>query len=40
MGQGERHVLEFTLEYPGQYMFQHAGALAELGWMGLFEATL
>jgi len=40
MGQGERHVLEFTLEYPGQYMFHaHQSELAELGWMGLFEAT-
>jgi manganese oxidase len=40
MGQGERHVLEFTLDYPGQYMFHaHQSELAELGWMGLFEAT-
>lgn len=40
MGQGERHVLEFTPEYPGQYMFHaHQSELAELGWMGLFEAT-
>lgn len=40
MGQGERHVLEFTLEYPGQYMFHaHQSELAELGWMGFFEAT-
>ncbi|MDQ3929116.1 MAG: multicopper oxidase domain-containing protein [Chloroflexota bacterium] len=40
MGQGERHVLEFTLEYPGKYMFHaHQSELAELGWMGFFEAT-
>jgi FtsP/CotA-like multicopper oxidase with cupredoxin domain len=40
MGQGERHVLEFTLEYPGQYMFHaHQSELAELGWMGFFEAS-
>jgi FtsP/CotA-like multicopper oxidase with cupredoxin domain len=40
MGQGERHVLEFTLEYTGQYMFHaHQSELAELGWMGFFEAT-
>jgi FtsP/CotA-like multicopper oxidase with cupredoxin domain len=40
MGQGERHVLEFTLEYPGPYMFHaHQSELAELGWMGFFEAT-
>ncbi len=39
MGQGERHVLEFALEYPGQYMFHaHQSELAELGWMGMFEA--
>ncbi len=41
MGQGERHVLEFVLEYPGQYMFHaHQSELAELGWMGFFEATV
>lgn len=40
MGQGERHVLEFTLEYPGKYMFHaHQSEFAELGWMGFFEAT-
>ncbi|MCC6190931.1 MAG: multicopper oxidase domain-containing protein [Anaerolineales bacterium] len=38
--QGERAVLEFTLDYPGQYMFHaHQSELAELGWMGLFEAV-
>ena len=38
--QGERAVLEFTLDYPGQYMFHaHQSELAELGWMGMFEAT-
>lgn len=40
MGQGERHILEFTLEYPGKYMFHaHQSEFAELGWMGFFEAT-
>jgi FtsP/CotA-like multicopper oxidase with cupredoxin domain len=40
MCQGERHVLEFAFDYPGQYMFHaHQSELAELGWMGLFEAT-
>jgi FtsP/CotA-like multicopper oxidase with cupredoxin domain len=39
MCQGERHVLEFTLDYPGQYMFHaHQSELAELGWVGMFEA--
>ncbi len=40
MSQGERHILEFRLEYPGQYMFHaHQSEFAELGWMGLFEAV-
>lgn len=40
MGQGERHILEFTFEYPGQYMFHaHQSEFAELGWMGMFEAA-
>ncbi len=39
MSQGERHILEFTLEYPGQYMFHaHQSEFAELGWVGMFEA--
>ncbi len=40
MGQGERHVLEFRLEYPGQYMFHaHQSEFSELGWLGIFEAS-
>jgi len=40
MGQGERHVLEFTLDSPGQYMFHaHQSEFAELGWVGFFEAA-
>ncbi|MBM4422632.1 MAG: copper oxidase [Chloroflexi bacterium] len=40
MGQGERHILEFTVEYPGRYMFHaHQSELAELGWLGMFHAT-
>jgi len=40
MGQGERHVLEFVLENPGHHMFHaHQSELAELGWMGMFNAT-
>ena len=40
MGQGERHILEFTLEHPGRFMFHaHQSEFAELGWMGMFEAT-
>jgi FtsP/CotA-like multicopper oxidase with cupredoxin domain len=40
MCQGERHILEFRLEYPGRYMFHaHQSEFAELGWMGFFEAV-
>jgi FtsP/CotA-like multicopper oxidase with cupredoxin domain len=40
LGQGERAVLELTLDSPGQYMFHaHQSELAELGWMGMFEAA-
>lgn len=40
MGQGERAVLEFELDYPGQYMFHaHQSEFAELGWVGMFEAS-
>ena len=40
MGQGERAVLEFTLDQPGKYMFHaHQSEFAELGWTGFFEAT-
>jgi FtsP/CotA-like multicopper oxidase with cupredoxin domain len=39
-GQGERGILEFSLKYPGKYMFHaHQSEFAELGWLGLFEAT-
>jgi FtsP/CotA-like multicopper oxidase with cupredoxin domain len=38
--QGERAILEFTLDEPGQYMFHaHQSELAELGWMGVFEVV-
>ncbi len=40
MGQGERAVLEFTLDEPGKYMFHaHQSEFAELGWIGFFEAV-
>jgi FtsP/CotA-like multicopper oxidase with cupredoxin domain len=39
MCQGERHVLEFTLQNPGLHMFHaHQSEFAELGWMGFFDA--
>jgi FtsP/CotA-like multicopper oxidase with cupredoxin domain len=38
MGQGERHILEFTYERTGKFMFHaHQSEFAELGWMGLFD---
>nr|MBA2353748.1 multicopper oxidase domain-containing protein [Acidobacteriota bacterium] len=40
LGQGERAVLETRFRYPGRFMFHaHQSEFAELGWMGLFEAT-
>ncbi len=40
MGQGERHILEFSFTYPGQYMFHaHQSEFSELGWLGIFEAS-
>ncbi len=38
--QGERHVLEFTYEDTGNFMFHaHQSEFAELGWMGVFNVT-
>ena len=38
--QGERAILETRFRYPGQFMFHaHQSEFAELGWMGLFEAS-
>ena len=40
MGQGERHILEFTYDQPGKFMFHaHQSEFAELGWMGLFDVN-
>nr|MBA2565198.1 multicopper oxidase domain-containing protein [Gemmatimonadota bacterium] len=39
--QGERHVLELTLEEPGDYMFHaHQSEFTELGWSGFFRAAV
>ncbi|MBI4512889.1 MAG: multicopper oxidase domain-containing protein [Gemmatimonadetes bacterium] len=39
MCQGERHILEFTLERPGLHLFHaHQSEFAELGWLGFFDA--
>jgi manganese oxidase len=38
MGTAERHILEFSFKYPGQYMFHpHQDYMAEAGCMGLFD---
>lgn len=38
MGQGERHILEFTYQATGKFMFHaHQSEFAELGWMGVFD---
>ena len=38
MGQGERHILEFSYRHSGKFMFHaHQSEFAELGWMGLFD---
>ncbi len=38
MCQGERHIVEFTYEETGMFMFHaHQSEFAELGWMGLLE---
>ena len=37
--QGERHIIEMTLENPGLHMFHaHQSEFAELGWVGFFNA--
>lgn len=38
MCQGERHVIEFSYDLPGRYMFHaHQSEFTELGWMGIFQ---
>ncbi len=38
MGPAERHILEFSYKYPGQYMFHpHQDYMASAGCMGIFE---
>ncbi|HKJ69411.1 MAG TPA: multicopper oxidase domain-containing protein, partial [bacterium] len=40
MCQAERAIIECTFRYPGRYMFHaHQSEFAELGWMGVIEAT-
>lgn len=40
MGQAERHILEFTYDQPGNYMFHaHQSEFNGLGWMGIFAVT-
>ncbi len=38
MCQGERHIIEFTYQHAGPFMFHaHQSEFAELGWMGVFD---
>jgi manganese oxidase len=38
MGQAERHMIEFTYDHPGDFMFHaHQTEFTDLGWMGFFE---
>ncbi|MBI2402214.1 MAG: multicopper oxidase domain-containing protein [Gemmatimonadetes bacterium] len=38
MCQGERHIVEFSYDLPGRYMFHaHQSEFTELGWMGVFD---
>lgn len=38
--QGERHILEFTFEHTGRFMFHaHQSEFAELGWMGVLNVV-
>jgi FtsP/CotA-like multicopper oxidase with cupredoxin domain len=40
MCQGERHILEFSFEELGRFMFHaHQSEFAELGWMGVFDVV-
>ncbi|CAN5627158.1 multicopper oxidase domain-containing protein [soil metagenome] len=40
MGQAERHMIEFTYEEPGRFMFHaHQTEFVDLGWMSAFEVT-
>lgn len=40
MGQAERHMIEFTYDDPGSFMFHaHQTEFVELGWMSFFEVT-
>ncbi len=40
MCQGERHILEFTYDRPGRFMFHaHQSEFSELGWMGIFNVA-
>ena len=40
MGQAERHMIEFTYDQPGHFMFHaHQSEFVELGWMSAFEVS-
>jgi manganese oxidase len=38
LGQGDRGIIEFSIPYPGRYMFHaHVTEFTDLGWMGFFD---
>jgi FtsP/CotA-like multicopper oxidase with cupredoxin domain len=40
MIQAERHMLEFTYEHTGRFMFHaHQTEFVDLGWMSMFEVS-
>jgi FtsP/CotA-like multicopper oxidase with cupredoxin domain len=40
MGTAERHILEFSFRYPGEFMFHpHQDAIAQKGCMGAFKVV-
>ena len=40
MGQAERHMIEFTYDEPGRFMFHaHVTEFVDLGWISFFEVT-
>ncbi|MFN2388312.1 MAG: multicopper oxidase domain-containing protein [Actinomycetota bacterium] len=40
MGQAERHMIEFTYDHPGRFIFHaHVTEFVDLGWLSAFEVT-
>jgi len=40
LAQGDRGIIEFKYDYPGEYMFHaHQTEFTDKGWMGLFKVV-